>query len=741
VENVTTEDKRQGPEWPDVLPPEGHPRLGQELLRIVGDVIKDKTQLGLHDKWMRLYKLARGKHWEKPGKVPQKTANLVHVHIQRTINTLTDNDPTFNVSQTGESEDDEIFTNLQLACEYWWQEQEQQAVLERSVRNGETYGITIEKVIFNPDLEYGIGEVETVVVDPYHFGVYPVKCSDLQKADVVLHFYPMSVREARRRWPEMADRIKGDGQFLDELGSERREIAGGGQLRKDSQGLFTTMGTVVKQLFNKISEAEAEGDEETLVVEAWCRDYTMEGDRPKHPGYIRRVTACAAGLLVVGDQPNPSISGALQDDQAQKTYLYDKYPFVLANSITEAGNLWGSTDVEQLDQMQSEINKTMSQIAYHKDQAVRPKLILPKDCGVPREHVTNVHGILEPSSSMAAQGIRFLEAQNNVADMMQVFTLYKEMFFQVGGTFELDQANSTGSSVIAYKAIASLLERAATMMRGKIRSYSKLIRERGRMYVSHLQNFYTEDRWITYAEAGETHSMPIRGTEMIVPSRLTVVSGSTMPTSRIQQREEALELFKMGVIDQEEILEKIDWSGRAAVLQRMQGGPIGDVLDRMANLGMPQEMVQMLGELVQMDRKDFDKALEAGELPMMGQPPSQEMAMALSKIQAEIGKLQAETQAVMATIGAKATVEEVQRAGMQYDSEKLEIDRIKALGQARAQQAKTQIDAGRAMTEARYKGHAAPGPERGLKSNNKKLMEMPQTDTFRAMPEGLQEGM
>jgi len=84
----------------------------------------------------------------------------------------------------------------------------------------------------------------------------------------------------------------------------------------------------------------------------------------------------------------------------------------------------------------------------------------------------------------------------------------------------------------------------------------------------------------------------------------------------------------------------------------------------------------------------------------------------------------------MATIGAKATAEEVQRAGMQYDSEKLEIDRIKALGQARAQQAKTQIDAGRAMTEARYKGQAAPGPERGLKSNNKKLMEMPQTDTF-----------
>ena len=187
-----------------------------------------------------------------------------------------------------------------------------------------------------------------------------------------------------------------------------------------------------------------------------------------------------------------------------------------------------------------------------------------------------------------------------------------------------------------------------------------------------------------------------------------------MPQSKVAQREEALELFKLAAIDQEELLEKLDWSGRAGVLQRMQGGPVGDVLDRLANLGMPQEMIQQLGELVQMDRKEFDKALEAGELPMMGQPPAQEVAIAMEKMQAEIEKIQAETQAVMATIGAKATQEEVQRAGIQYDSEKLEIERVKALGDIRnkAKASETQAQA------ARAKGLAAPGPERGLKSNN-----------------------
>lgn len=703
-------------EWTEALPPEGHPKLGQELLRVLGDVIKDKQQLGLHDKWMRAYKLARGKHWEKQSRVPQRTANLVHTHIQRTVNTLTDNNPTFNVSQIGEIEGEEdIFAHLQTACEFWWNEQEQQSVLENSVRNGEIYGITIEKVIFNPDLEYNLGEVETVVVDPYHFGLYPIKCSEIQKASVALHFYPMQVREARRRWPDKADQIKGDGEHLADLGSERREISAGGQVAQEQAGLLATISGAITSLVSRKDDAAAEGDEETLVVEAWVRDYTTtkgeDGtDVPMYPGYIRRVTACAAGLVVVDDRPNPSVSDNLEMDLAQQTFLYDKFPFCSGNSMSEAGSFWGQSDLDQLDTLQAEINKIVSQIAYHKDKAVRPKIINPMDSGVPNEHFTNVSGIVNPSSSMVSQGIRHMELQNNLSDLLETFNLYKELFFQVAGTFELDQAQSPGKNVIAYKAIAALLERAATMMRGKIRNYSRMIRDRGRMYISLMQNYYTEDRWITYDKAGETHTMSIRGTNMIVPTRLTVVSGSTMPQSKVQQREEALELYKMEAIDREELLEKIDWSGRAAVIERMQQGPLGDFLDRMISLGMDQEMVSVLQEVAEMDREDFDKALEAGEIPVNALPETKpEAALALEKIQAEIAKIRAET----ALLGSRSYDTEAtattRQAGMEYDKDKLEIERVKAVAQ---------LQKGDQVPEPRKRGHSAPGPERGLRTNN-----------------------
>jgi hypothetical protein len=50
-----------------------------------------------------------------------------------------------------------------------------------------------------------------------------------------------------------------------------------------------------------------------------------------------------------------------------------------------------------------------------------------------------------------------------------------------------------------------------------------------------------------------------------------------MPVSRVQQREEALALFEMGAIDRRDLLEKLEWSGREALLGRLDGvagGPV-----------------------------------------------------------------------------------------------------------------------------------------------------------------------
>lgn len=230
----------------ELLPPAERPDLvGPRVFELLEAVVADKARLGLAEKWTSHYRLGRNRAWRGAATTgaPMASANLLHLHRQRTVNMLTDNNPTFNVTRVGPDGDDTLFRTLERAAACWWTEQEQQAVFERSVLNGETYGVAVEKVVFDPDLEYGLGEVRTVVVDPFAFGVFPTDCLDLRDAAAVLHFTPMPLREVARRWPQAAGKIQSDAALLASLGDNRQEMATGDGSRR---GLFSRFGEVVR---------------------------------------------------------------------------------------------------------------------------------------------------------------------------------------------------------------------------------------------------------------------------------------------------------------------------------------------------------------------------------------------------------------------------------------------------------------------------------------------------------------
>ncbi len=213
-----------------LLPPADDPRaVGRRVFEVLEEAVRAKMDLGLHEMWARNYRLGRNRPWRgaTPAGVPLSSANLLHMHRQRTVNMLTDNSPTFNVTRVGDAGDEDVFLTMERLAGHWWIEQEQQAALEKSVLNSETYGVAVEKVIFDPDLEYGLGEVRTVVVDPFRFAVFPPACLDVRDAEAVLHFEPVSLREIARRWPKAAHLVRSDADYLHELVDQRREVARG----------------------------------------------------------------------------------------------------------------------------------------------------------------------------------------------------------------------------------------------------------------------------------------------------------------------------------------------------------------------------------------------------------------------------------------------------------------------------------------------------------------------------------
>jgi hypothetical protein len=753
----------------EFLPPASDKEaVGKRIFQALNEIINDKIDLGLHSKWMRNHELIHNKHWRDTSSapVPLVSANLIFVHIQRTANTLTDNNPTFNVSRLSDDEAEtyppEIFDDIQHAADHWWTDQEQQDVLDSSVRNGEEYGIATEKVIFNPDVESEIGEVETVIVDPFHFGFYPVKLKDprdLQKSEAVLHFYPMSIREAKRRWADVADQIKPDSEILKDLGDERREISG--ESAKSEKSMMISIASTVKEVFNWLTGTPLTS-EEVLIVECWCHDYSKKSSRSDngdgtitenteyaYPGNIRYAVSCNAGKLVLDDRKNPSINWELPLEEIKKCYLFDKFPFTSANSVKDTSCAWGSSDIEQLEWLNIELDKAISQMVLYKDAAARLKIVNPIDSGVEDYQFDNYLGTIRPTSATSPY-IRYLEVPSMPVEYTAAISLFKDMFFLVAGTFEMDQAQTQGRSVIAYKAIAALLERAATMMRGKTRSYSRLIRERGRMFFSHVQNWYTEDRWITFQDdTGIEKSKKINGEKLRIPAKLTVVTGSTLPVSRVQQREEALTLFQQQAIDRADLLDKIEWPNRTQVLERMKQGPIGEAMKNLETIGVPSDLLKIFMQAAMADPKKLQDALEKGKFPTFshifkamltdmqaaqGQQPEQpqgdpvQQAEASLKV-AEAEKTKAETQLIVEKIMTEKVNQLVKEAGMKFDEQKLAMDRAKIVKDIESTDTSDDIEKAKTIMGLHKTAFDAdmlvsnqnnrPGyNEQGLKSNN-----------------------
>lgn len=710
-------DEREGVSC--LIPPAGSPDVGKKVFECLGEILEDKIALGLHERWIEFYRLSRNRAWKRNSQtVPLVSANLLHTHRQRTVNTLTDNDPAFNVlALSNEDKTDSVF-KVQKQCEYWWRETEQQGIFEESVRNGETYGIAVEKVMFDSTLESGIGEVRTVVVDPFHFGVYPVTAKNSQDAEANFFFYPMSVREARRRWPHMADQIKPDSEFMDELGRERRELQTGTSV----DGYLSRLGTTIKSVFNRVSGKTGEKDDQLLVCECWVKDYSDQ-----YPGDIRCIIAGGGGKLVFEDKPNPSVNPNTDPDVARKCYLYDKFPFTTANSITDTSSFWGMSDFEQLEQLQKEFNKAVSQLVFLKDKSARPKVINPKDSGVSNEQFTNAPGILNPVNHMAGQGIRYLDLPNVPYDVEKIITLFKELFFLVAGTFELENAQTPGREVIAHRAIETLIEHAATMMRGKIRNYSKLLRERGRMYLSHVQNWYTEDRWFSWEENGSDQVGTIRNEELWFPLKLTVLNGSTLPRSKVSQREEAIQLHKLGAIDRQDLLEKLDWSNRDEVVKRMQQGPYAELLRRMQVMGIPVEVLDVVRQVSAIDTKEFDKLAEKGKIPVLSLPVAEPQADPMQNVELQlahvkVGTEEANRQLVLERINTERVNQEVARAGVAFDAQRLRIERAQTLAKIDADK-KAKAMPGKQPEDFEDASERRNVRERGIASDNKAVTE------------------
>jgi hypothetical protein len=584
------------------LPPEGHDDVGPFFWRLYEESESEKDRLGLKERWIENHRLYRGGSQVATQKTKQSvTANIIFSNVQRTVANLTAKNPVAEAvstdwqpqvdPETGEQIADDTDNILTKKIKEWWSESEQNMALVDSALNQENYGITIEKAVYDTKKRSG----DIVIVDPFAFVICPGMWTDVSDAPYVGQAYPERTEKLKELYGDdvSPDNVRGN------LGEER----------EDNRPMMTGQypGTVPSGSTSRTWQdtGKTSRPDTTLVVELWVRDNSTvkkdDGEELKYPGGIRMVTI-TSDLKVLVDLPNPNINPALWENQATKeavaqTYLFSHYPFWFANSYRDPQSIWGFAASEQVGGLAEQIGELLSRLYRYLARVMMPTLILPRDCGVTLAEISNNPGlVIQPTSGAVSSGIRYMEIPSLPADTMRLYQMLLTMFDRVYQIEDADRGD-TPNRIIAASAIVALQERNAVLMRHKIRSVDFLIRQRGRAVISFLQNFGVISEIVKLEDSVAT----LKGIDLLGRKFSYVVeSGSTIPQTSLEVKEQALDLYKLGAIDPRGLLETLQFPDWRRIVERMaEKNGLDQALMTLVQAGLPEQDAMALKQMLE----------------------------------------------------------------------------------------------------------------------------------------------
>lgn len=579
------------------MPPPGHDDVGPFFYNLYQLGEADKERLNLPDRWRYNHRMFRGDHWgSKNGaagpqaKSTKLSMNLIFANLQRTVANLTAKQPVVEAIEVGNErgEDDSADKDLTAWLKKWWSDTDQGDALVDSANQMELYGPTIEKSILRD------GRPTTVVIDPFAFGKAPGVYDDIQDSPFVYHLGVLRVDEIEKAYDLEKGTIEADDVYTI-MGEDREDNtpmpSGVGPTAAIERSSLTMTGG------RRLSTRDRNRlESRSLVIELWCRDFNNQGEG--NPDGIRVVTLANRGNLVLADAKNPNINWekhAEKPELVDASYLFGRYPFKVVASYRDRTTNWGFSALEQTADINQVLDEVISRFYAYIIKSMMPVLIVPKDTGIKTVQINNRPGLLlRPASSAQAGSIRYMDPPRMSTDVYQFISLLRDFFDQIWHIEDADRGDAP-RGVIAAQAIQALQERNAVLMRAKIRSIDALVAHRGRCAISMLQNFGLEPEFIKVNDE----------LKEIIGSKLSgryfdfiVESGSTVHKTSIQTQEQAVELFKLGVIDRRALLENLNFPNWKAITERIGETQLDQALQILVEAGLSDEEAMQLKEIL-----------------------------------------------------------------------------------------------------------------------------------------------
>ena len=529
-------------------------------------------------------------------------ANIIFPVIQTILPIMTDSQPGFDVGAKT-PQDYDFADMLSTLVHNWWNIRSMNNTLVETIMESCFYGNGIQKVIWDESLEGGLGDVRVDDIDPRDIFV-PKDAIDFNKnCSFVIHRMCKPLGELRRLFPEKADYIFATGDTKEREKTQLQNYDGNVQLV-----------TPIDKKAKDIPLDSGAGYDATKVVEfyeMWLDDETLESieqEDKDNPGQMKtvkqkrypngKIITVTSNRVLLQSAENPRKDGLK--------------PFVRYPDMIRPKRFYADGEIKQLKDPQDMVNKTLACIFDCMNLMGNPIWITDTNSGVEPETITNAVGLIivkNPGTEV--------RRENAPAVPAYIFNFYSELLKlvdQLSGVHDITQGRKP-TGITAAEAIAELQEAAQTRIRLKERNLQTSLTQVGYLIVNTMMQYYTVPRvtritkqkgWPeffefyfknnpdgTYQYVRKTHTYDEQQKKYIQVQDwqesgttkgvfdIEVQSGTSLPFMKQKRSNLAIQLFDKQAIDQEDLLEKLDWPKADQVMKRMkaaaaaQAGPSG----------------------------------------------------------------------------------------------------------------------------------------------------------------------
>lgn len=438
------------------------------------------------------------------------------------------------------------------------------------------YGTGILKIVWDPNLHNGLGDISLRRVDPFTFYPDP-NATSLEDANYFIEARTMSIQEVDRRFPGSFEKLAEQAWTEDSDRAPNR--IDGPQPKPPISNPISIDGSLPKFAADTDRLSGTFHHRGVTVFECWLRTHSTVDEEIVHrdpeTGKEERTTVTRTVdtwrcIVVAGNC-------VLMDEPALNLWSHGQHPYARVVDV-ETGEFWGQSLVELLAPAQLSINRLLAAAEHNIWLMGNPVFVEDTRAGISRQTVTNRPGQRVTLSSSAAKAEWLQPPQMHPQMAGDLIRFYKGEMENISGLSAITRG-FTPNGRNSQGVMDSVQEAAFVRIRLALQNLEEALNQLGAKAASLLCEFYDEPRLVaTLGPGGRKTALTIRSQHFYLPTRsgkapmkftVRIEAGSTLPTSRSARAQEADVLFGMGALDVEAVLEAHQWPNRHLIVERI----------------------------------------------------------------------------------------------------------------------------------------------------------------------------